>query len=159
MEPVSEKKITTLFRISLIVKVTQGCLEVVLGVLFLYVKTDTIALLFQEFIRDELAENSYSKTSNFIIQTGNSIIAAGSLFIGIYLLSHGIVKLLLIIGVIKKKLWAYYTFIAILVAFILYQIYRYGITHSPLVLIFTLFDIFFTWLAWHESKSIKKKYY
>jgi uncharacterized membrane protein len=159
MEPLSEKKITILFRISLIVKVIQGFLEVVLGMLFLYVKSDTIAVLFQEFIRDELAESPYTKTSHFIIQTGNSVVAAGSLFIGLYLLSHGIVKLLLIIGVVKKKLWAYYTFIATLIAFILYQAYRYSITHSPLVLVFTLFDIFFTWLAWQESQIIKRTYY
>ncbi len=157
METISDRKITILFRISLMVKVMQGLVEVLLGAAFLYVKSDTITRLFQEFIRDELLENpSYSKTSHFLIQTGNTIIATGTLFIALYLLSHGIVKLLLIIGVLKKKLWAYYVFIVILLVFIGYQIYRYSITRSPLVLIFTLFDVFFTWLAWQESQIIKR---
>jgi uncharacterized membrane protein len=145
----------SLFRISLIIKTIQGTAELLLGFAFLYIQSSTVTLFLQEFTRDELVENPYDKTSHFLLQTGNSIVASGTLFIALYLLSHGIIKLLLIIGILKKKLEAYYIFITILTLFIIYQLYRYSITHSVLVLIFTIFDILFCWLVWKESKILK----
>jgi uncharacterized membrane protein len=145
----------SLFHISLIIKTIQGTAELLLGFAFLYIQSSTVTLFLQEFTRDELVENPYDKTSHFLLQTGNSIIASGTLFIALYLLSHGIIKLLLIIGILKKKLEAYYIFITILTLFIIYQLYRYSITHSVLVLIFTIFDILFCWLVWKESKILK----
>jgi uncharacterized membrane protein len=145
----------SLFHISLIIKTIQGTAELLLGFAFLYIQSSTVTLFLQEFTRDELVENPYDKTSHFLLQTGNSIVASGTLFIALYLLSHGIIKLLLIIGILKKKLEAYYIFITILTLFIIYQLYRYSITHSVLVLIFTIFDILFCWLVWKESKILK----
>jgi uncharacterized membrane protein len=47
-----------------------------------------------------------------------------------YLLSHGLVKVLLVAGLLREKLWAYPASLIVLSAFIAYQTYRYSSTHS-----------------------------
>jgi uncharacterized membrane protein len=42
-----------------------------------------------------------------------------------YLLSHTIVKLALVVGLLRNQLWSYPASLAVLTLFIIYQIYRF----------------------------------
>ena len=151
-----EEKITKVFKIGVLIKSVQGFLEIVAGVLLLFVNTHSIIANIKECAHEELIENSHDIISTFLSYVSQHIFFDVTYFIIIYLLSHGLIKLFLIIGLIHKKLWAYYAFIWILSAFSLYEIYRYSITHSQILLIFTLFDVLLIYLTWLESKILKK---
>ena len=78
------------------------------------------------------------------------------LFISLYLLSHGIVKLGLIIALWKEKRWAYPLAIVVFGGFIVYQIYKYAIQPSLVLLVLTDLDmavIILTWLEWRHRKK------
>ena len=80
----------------------------------------------------------------------------GAKFTAYYLASHGIVKLFVIIGLWRKKLWYYPTAIVVFASFIVYQLYRFNFTHSIWLLVLTVLDVVVIWLTWHEYKYIKR---
>ena len=82
------------------------------------------------------------------------------MFASLYLLSHGLVKVVLVICLWLNKLWAYPLTIAVFAAFMVYQIYRFTYTHSLALIILTLFDgllIFLTWKEYQDQKLLKSK--
>jgi uncharacterized membrane protein len=77
------------------------------------------------------------------------------MFASLYLLSHGLVKAVLVICLWMNKLWAYPLTIAVFAAFVIYQIYRFTHTHSVALVILTLFDLLLIFLTWKEYQDQK----
>jgi uncharacterized membrane protein len=78
-------------------------------------------------------------------------------FYAFYLLSHGLVKVALVIGLLRNKLWAYPASLVVLSLFIVYQVYRYSYTHSMGLIVLTVFDVFVMFLIWHEYRLVSRK--
>jgi uncharacterized membrane protein len=77
-----------------------------------------------------------------------------TLFGAIYLLSHGLAKIVLVALVLRGKLWAYPWLIVLLLAFIAYQLYQIiFVNFSPGLTALTIFDAFLVWLTWREYRS------
>ena len=74
------------------------------------------------------------------------------IFAGLYILAHGLINLLLVLGLIKEKLWAYLVAVGVLGSFMLYQLYRIAYTQSVLLEILTVLDALFVIVIWHEYK-------
>ena len=70
---------------------------------------------------------------NFSVQTQH--------FYAFYLSSHGVVKVALVVGLLREKLWAYPASRIVLALFVLYQLYRFSYTHGLGLIVLTLFDI------------------
>ena len=51
-----------------------------------------------------------------------------------YLLIHGLVKVFLVVMLLRRRLWAYPTAIAVFTAFGAYQVYQYTYSHSLFLL-------------------------
>lgn len=64
-------------------------------------------------------------------------------------------KLALVIGLLREKLWAYPASLIALALFIAYQLYRYAFTNSVGLLALTVFDLFVMLLVWHEYRLIR----
>ena len=77
-------------------------------------------------------------------------------FYAFYLLSHGLMKLALVAGLLKGKLWAYPASLAVMGLFIAYQVYRYLLDHSVGLIVLTVFDIIVIALIWHEWRVVKR---
>ncbi|MGN6442098.1 MAG: DUF2127 domain-containing protein, partial [Arthrobacter sp.] len=77
---------------------------------------------------------------------------SASLFGAVYLLLHGVVKIVLVWAVLKEKLWAYPWMIAFLLVFIAYQLYRISVSFSWGMVLLTAFDIFIVWITWREYR-------
>jgi uncharacterized membrane protein len=80
-------------------------------------------------------------------------------FAAAYVLIHGIVNLFLAIQLLRQRLWAYLVAIGIMATFVIYQLYRIHHYHSRVLIFFTVVDILFIFLTWHEyrhRKQIKK---
>ncbi len=65
-----------------------------------------------------------------------------------YLLNHGIVKRLLVIGLLHNKLWSYPA--SLVFGFIIYQLYRFSYTQGAGLIVLTVFDGVVMGLIWHE---------
>lgn len=142
------------FDFGVILKGIDGILEIVGGFILLFIKPQTINSIVMALTQRELAEDPKDLLSNLIFQTAHDLSLSAKLFGAIYLLSHGIVKVILVISLLRNKLWAYPATIIFLVIFIFYQIYRFSHTHSLWLALFTLFDMMVVWLVWKEYKKL-----
>jgi uncharacterized membrane protein len=75
------------------------------------------------------------------------------LFGAIYLLAHGLVKVILVAALLKNQLWAYPWTIGFLGVFIVYQLYRLSLKPSVGLTALTIFDAVIVWLTWREYRK------
>jgi uncharacterized membrane protein len=90
------------------------------------------------------------------VRFGESFSVEQHHFYAFYLLSHGLIKGALVVGLLREKLWAYPASIAVFGLFILYQLYRYSFTHDPGLIALSIFDLFVIALAVHEFRLLRK---
>jgi hypothetical protein len=99
----------------------------------------------------ELSEDPHDLIARYLLHTTAHLSHGTTVFGAIYLLSHGIAKIVLVALVLKDKLWAYPWLIGLLLAFIAYQLYRITAVHFSIGLtLLTVFDAFLVWLTWRE---------
>ncbi|MBX4209345.1 DUF2127 domain-containing protein [Candidatus Parcubacteria bacterium] len=155
MPQVPEKDIRAVFVISLVLKAIGAAAQIVLGFALLFTSgvTQTIISLAQ----NELIEDPNDFFATHVAGLASHALPGAQLFGSIYLLSHGVIKMLLVWGLIKNKLWAYPASMAVFTLFIVYQSVRFASTHSVFLILLTIFDIFVIWLIWHEYRYLSKK--
>jgi uncharacterized membrane protein len=139
-----------IFWVSLTLKGLDGVLELVGGVLLLIVSPSQIGALGRILTQHELAEDPDDVIANAVLHFTGNLNISTSLFGAVYLLLHGLVKVVLVWAVLRDKLWAYPWMIAFLIAFIAYQSYRMIVGFSWGLLLLTLFDAFVVWITWRE---------
>ncbi len=89
-----------------------------------------------------------------MLHTASHLTTSTTLFGAIYLLSHGIAKVVLVGLVLRDKLWANPWLIALLLAFIGYQVYRItAVRFSAGLTALAVFDIALVWLTWRDYRS------
>ncbi|MBX4204943.1 MAG: DUF2127 domain-containing protein [Candidatus Doudnabacteria bacterium] len=76
-------------------------------------------------------------------------------FVVFYLASHGVVKIFVLFCLWRKKLWAYPLAEVMFVGFGIYQMYRWYLTGSEIMIWLTVLDILVIWLTWLEYKNLK----
>ena len=146
------------FKISLVLKGLDGILEVIGGILLLVVSPQTIDHLVRVLTAHELSEDPHDLIARYLLHTTAHLNKGITIFAAIYLLSHGIAKIVLVALVLRDKLWAYPWLIALLLAFIGYQLYRITAVHfSAGLTALTVFDAFLVWLTWREYRSKKAR--
>jgi uncharacterized membrane protein len=151
-----EKNIHLLFEISLIFKALLALIEVAGGLTIMFIPHNAILEYVQSIAKYELAEDPTDLIANYLRHWAEHFSLNAQYFAAFYLLSHGIVKLWLIAGLLRNKLWYYPVSMVIFGAFTLYQIYRYTFTHSITLILITFFDLLVIWLIWHEYRYMKR---
>ena len=144
----------TTFKVGLVLKGLDGILEVTGGILLLFLSPQAIQHLARVLTAHELSEDPHDLIARYLLHTTAHLSHGTTLFGAIYLLSHGIAKIVLVALVLKDKLWAYPWLIGLLLAFIAYQLYRITAVHFSIGLtLLTVFDAFLVWLTWREYRS------
>ncbi|HEY5223491.1 MAG TPA: DUF2127 domain-containing protein [Microbacteriaceae bacterium] len=138
------------FFVSLILKGLDGLLELVGGVLLLVVTPAQIGAIAQLLTQHELSEDPHDLIANALLHLTSSLNLSVTLFGAIYLLLHGVVKVVLVWAVLRDHLWAYPWLIAFLLVFIVYQGYQLIVAFSWGLLLLTAFDILIVYLTWRE---------
>ena len=137
------------FRVSLVLKGADAVLEMVGGVLFLVVPPSALGRIVGALTQHELSEDPRDLVANFLQETAQHF--GGARFFGaVYLLSHGVSKIVLVVEIFRGRLWAYPAMLVLLGAFIVYQSYRLVHAFTAGMLALTLFDMIVVWLTWRE---------
>jgi uncharacterized membrane protein len=146
------------FLLGIIAKGLNGLAEILGGLILVLVTRDQLIGWLAGLANGELAEdpNDFIATRLLHWTDASTLTDAGLLFAGLYLLSHGVVKVVLVAAVLREKLWAYPWMLAFLVVFIGYQVYL--LTRDPTggLMALTCFDIALTWLTyreWHRRRA------
>ena len=144
------------FHFSLTVKGLHALLEIFLGIAILTITPQAMNRFVLALLHPELSEDHGDFVATHLLQMSQQFAAGGNHFASFYLLSHGLVKIVLVLALFRNKLWAYPTMIGTLSAFIFYQGYRFARTHSLFMMLLTLFDvviIVLTGIEYQKQKS------
>jgi uncharacterized membrane protein len=142
------------FRVGITLKGIDGVLEAIGGVL-LWFKVNTLNAWLQALCEHELARDKHDFIFSHLSIASQKLASGSPMFASLYLLSHGLVKVVLVVCLWANRLWAYPLTIAVFAAFVLYQSYRFTYTHSAALVILTLFDLLLIFLTWKEYQSQK----
>jgi uncharacterized membrane protein len=138
------------FFVSLVLKGADGVLELVGGVLLLFVTPDRLDSIVRALTQHELSEDPDDLIANSLRHWSQGLSGSATLFGAVYLLTHGLVKVVLVWAVLKGRLWAYPWMIGFLLVFIVYQLYEVFAHFSVGLLLLTAFDVFIVVLTWRE---------
>lgn len=143
------------FEIGILLKGIDGVLEVIGGILLKFLNPDRLNKLTVLLTQHELSEDPRDKISRYMINFSANFTVNTQNFGVFYLVSHGIVKIILVTLLWKRKIWAYPITIVSFVLFIIYQVYRYTIYHSMWLIVLSIFDVIMIILTFMEYKRIK----
>lgn len=146
----SRKKLHTLFEAGVLIKATDSIAEITLGILFLTLSLETVNKIIFFVFGDELTEQPRDAIINFFFHNFNGLSAGSQSFWAFIFLAHGTAKILLVIGLAKKKLWVYPAAAVAFACFVVYQIYHLIYAPSLILNTLTAFDILFIWLIIQE---------
>jgi uncharacterized membrane protein len=155
MKLIDEKKIHLVFAWSLWTKAALALSEIVAGAVMYFVPKQFFLTFVLWVTRDEFAEDPHDFVSNLLLHSVQNISVGTQKFAALYLLAHGVVKLWLIIGLLRERLWYFPVSIVVFGLFIAYQVYRYTFTHSVWLLLITALDAAVIVITWHEYRHIR----
>jgi uncharacterized membrane protein len=143
------------FEIGILLKGIHGALEIVGGALLLLVKPELLTHFVRLLTQHELSADPNDLLANLILQASQRYSVSVQHFGVAYLLTHGLVKVVLVLLLWKRRLWAYPLAAASLVLFIAYQAARWTTTHSIFLVLLSVFDAAMIWLTLVEYHRLR----
>jgi uncharacterized membrane protein len=143
------------FEIGILLKGVHAALEIVGGVLLWFLSPESLSKIVRLLTQNELAEDPHDLLANIMLKATEHYSLSTQHFGVLYLLSHGGIKVVLVLLLWRKKLWAYPLAVAALVLFIIYQTLRWTTTHSAFLVAFTALDAIMIWLTIVEYRRIR----
>ena len=152
----NEHRIHQFFQVSVLLKGAHALIECLGGIALALVSTNSIANFVNAITQDELIKDPNDFVATHLLTMAHNFSVQTQHFYAFYLLSHGIVKVALVVGLLREKLWAYPASLIVLTLFVLYQLYRFSYTHGLGLIVLTLFDIVVMGLIWHEYGLMRR---
>jgi uncharacterized membrane protein len=103
----------------------------------------------------ELAEDPTDRVATLLQRMVHELTADTKLFASGDLFVHGIVKVFLVAGLLRGRLWSYPVSLWFIAGFIAYQAYRFFFTHSLWMIALTIVDLIVAFLIWREYQARK----
>jgi uncharacterized membrane protein len=153
---VNEHRIHQLFQISVLLKGAHAVIECVGGLALALISTSTIVELVNAVTAEDLIDDPNDIVATYLRQLAQEFSVSSKNFYSFYLLSHGIVKLGLVVGLLRNQLWSYPASLIVLALFIAYQIYRYIYFPSAGLIFLTVLDLIVIGLVWHEYRLVTR---
>lgn len=144
------------FVLSVLLKGLNAVLEAVGGAVLLLIPPMKLSHWLVLLTQHELSEDPNDFLFTKLVALAHHLTTNTQLFAAIYLLSHGVMKLVVIASLLMGKLWAYPAMIVMLFLFIVYQLWRYSYTYSAWLLWLTAFDIVLIFLTLVEYRRVKQ---
>ena len=145
-----EHRLHLIFEVSLLLKGAFALFEIIGGICTYVIPQAFIRGIIATLTQRELAEDPRDFVANYLLHAAQHLSVGAQHFAALYLLSHGAIKLWLIVGLLRERLWYYPTALAIFGIFIVYQVYSFSFTHSAFLLLITAIDVVVIALTWHE---------
>ncbi|MEO8244076.1 MAG: DUF2127 domain-containing protein [bacterium] len=151
-----EHRIHQIFRLSIVLKGLHALIEIVGGLTFYLLNAHSVLLWVNFLTQDALIEDPNDFIATHLLSAAEHLTSATQTFYAFYLVSHGLIKIVLVAGLLQEKLIAYPLSLIALLAFIGYQGYRYSYTHSFGLILLTIFDLVVIVLVWHEWRLLRR---
>ncbi|MDT2584531.1 DUF2127 domain-containing protein [Lactococcus petauri] len=144
------------FDIVLLLKSLFALGEVLGGIFLFFITPERMSGIVGWFTRGELKEDPSDFIAHLLLNLGHHFTVSTQYLAAIYLLVHGLIKLVTLLLLWKKILWAYPLSILVFLGFIIYQMIEYSQHHSNFMLFVSVFDVLLIVLTYLEYKNMKK---
>ena len=139
------------FDVTVALKGIDGVLEMVGGLLLLVISPATINRVAAALTQHELSQDPNDFLANHVLKLTSGLHGA-QLFGALYLVSHGLAKIVIVGGLLRQQRWAYPVALLFLGGFVVYQLYRMTFAPSIGLVLLTVFDVLIIWLTWREYR-------
>jgi uncharacterized membrane protein len=143
------------FHACLLFKALLSVLEIMGGMLGFVLSQHEIVQLVTELTQEKLTRDPDDWFAQYLMQSAGNLSLSSQRFAALYLLSHGIVKTVLIVGLLRQRLAYYPVSILAFGLFVAYQLFRYHTTHSVWLLILTAIDIVVIAMTVQEYRDLR----
>ena len=144
------------FRIGIFFKGLDGALEIFGGLLLFFIKPETISRVVIALTQRELGRDQDDAVASYLVQGARRFSASSQTFAGVYLLSHGVIKIFLVASLLRGRLLAYPMAIVVFTLFIVYQMYRYYLHPSIEMIALSILDAIVIVLTGLEYRRLKR---
>jgi uncharacterized membrane protein len=147
------------FEVGIVLKGLDGLAELVGAALLLLVGPAGLHHWVVVLTQGELSEDPDDVVAHLLLRTSSGLDGHAVLFGAAYLLVHGLVKVVLVIALLRNRLWAYPWMVGVLLAFIAYQLYRIALSPGVGLVALTAFDalvVALTWREWRVQRAARR---
>jgi uncharacterized membrane protein len=141
------------FFVAVAVKGIDGLIETLAGLAVAIVGTPGIYALVIQITAPELDLHPDSRAVHLIRHGAFDLAHVSSRFIIIWLLVHGILKLVLAVELLRERMWIFPVAAATLSGFVIYMASRLAVHWSPWLVAFALFDLITVALVLNEWRA------
>jgi uncharacterized membrane protein len=96
----NERRIHQIFKASILLKGAHALIECLSGALLALIGTDTIADVANRLAQDGLRNDSHDFAASHLIAWAQGVSVTSKRFYAFYLLSHGAIKIFLVVGLL-----------------------------------------------------------
>jgi len=146
------------FKVSIALKGVDGAFEIVGGIALLFVAPATLQQWARTLTAHELTQDPHDFVAGHLLHSASQLSHSTTLFGAVYLLSHGLAKVVLVIALLREQLWAYPGLIGLLGVFIIYQLYRLTYRVTIGLTLLTIFDVFVVGLTVREYALERRRH-
>ncbi len=143
------------FTVGILVKAAGGALEVGAAIVAFLADPARLGIIAERITRHRLSHNPDAVIANFLLDTARSHSIDPELFGLIYLVCHGMLKLVMVILLWRRVLWAYPAAAVVLTLMVGYQILRFATTQAPGLLGLSAFDAAMVYLTIREHLRLR----
>ena len=144
------------FILGVLLKGLNAILQIAGGCILLFVSPETLVGWLTLLIPDGYLMDPDSILVKSLFDFGSYCSTGGHIFLAVYLLSHGVMKMIVIGFLLKGLRWAYPAMGLLSIFFIVYQVYRYCFTRSYWLIWLTVLDLFLLFLTWMEYRHVQQ---
>ena len=144
------------FWVSLVIKGIDGALQLAGGIIVLFIEPGTLGKTYRYWSRYLFtSKHRGNPEAAFIRDAATSFHMSIELLVAIYLLVHGIIKVLLVYGLLKERLWVFPAAFVGFGFFLTLEIYRINAHFYWGIMILMCLDVFVISMVWLEYKKVK----
>lgn len=146
------------FEGSIVLKGLFALFESIMGAMLYFVPRRMLNRIVLTIGTLDLSRNRHDLINVHLRHLVAGVTGTGRHFAAAYLISHGLVKLVIVVELLRNRLWAYPLMIVVVGTFVGYQCYRFALTHSLAMAALTVFDlgvILLTALEYREQLHIR----
>jgi len=143
------------FEGGIVLKGISGALELLGGLLLVFVTPAALSGFLAFLTQREIAEDPHDRFATYILHSADHFNSGNKAFAIAYLWIHAAVKLIAVIGILRNKLWAYPFSLVTLGLLMLFQLYSISVRFSLGLALLTLFDVLILWLIWREYAKVR----
>lgn len=143
------------YEIGILIKGIDGILELLGGALVLLLNPHTVTSITNFLTQDALQENPHNIIATHVLKLGNHLAGGHNLFAAAFLLTHGLVKVVLVTCLLLNKLWAYPWALGVLGLFLVYQAYLLVTKPTFGMAFLTVLDIVIIGLIYREWQQVR----